>query len=258
MRRASSGSRGRYLRLVDQAYRDYLEAESRLSHRFRGHDTRDWEEWAAFATTAGADVPLDAERAWVTRERSSHRGIRERQALRHLVAGAADQAFLDEICELTGLERLELEYPVTARSLAGLRSLTRLTHLSIDSPRNVTDFAPLLDLPGLRTLLITNAKHLTDLDWLADATHLEVLGIEGSMWTAQRIPSLTPLAGLTGLRAFFAVSSRLDDHSLAPLAECPRLELLSCARMAPRDEFEQLHARRPDLVCTWFRPEAWS
>ena len=243
---------------MDQPYSDYLDAESALVHRFRGHDTRDWEEWASFATTSGAEVPLDAERAWVTRERSSHRGIGDRQALRHLVAGAADQAFLDEICALTGLERLELEYPVTARSLDGLRALTRLRHLSIDSPRNVTDFTPVLDLPELRTLLITNAKHLTDLGWLAGATHLEVLGIEGSIWTAQRIPSLAPLAGLTGLRAFFAVSARLADRTLTPLAECPRLELLSCARMAPREEFERLHARRPDLVCTWVRREAWT
>lgn len=232
--------------------------ESALNDLFRGHVDRDWEEWATFATERADDVPLDAARALLHRTKASHRGIGERQALRHLIAGAADQAYLDEICTLVGLERLELEYPVTAARLDGLRGLAKLRHLSIDSPRNVVDFTPLLDLPALRTLLITNAKHLSDLEWLADAHHLEVLGIEGSMWTEQKIPTLRPLAGLRGLRAFFATSTRLGDGDLSPLAECPQLELLGSARFAPREEFERLHARKPDLVCSWFRPEMWT
>jgi hypothetical protein len=235
-----------------------VQLESALNNRFRGHDTRDWQEWATFATSDAGDVPLDAERALLRRVKTSHRGIRDRQALTHLIAGAVDQAYLDEICTITGLERLELEYPVTARSLDGLRALTRLRHLSIDSPRNVTDFTPLLELPALTTLLITNAKHMADIGWLAGAHHLEVIGVEGSMWTVQKIPTLAPLAGLRGLRAFFATSTRLGDRDLSPLAACPRLELLGCARFAPREEFERLHELKPDLVCTWFRPESWT
>lgn len=231
--------------------------ESALNDRFRGHLDRDWQEWSTFATERAVDVPLDAERALLHRTKASHRGIGERQRLRHLIAGAADQSYLDEICTIGSLERLELEHPVTAAHLDGLRCLTKLRHLSIDSPRHVTDFTHLLELPALRTLLITNAKHLTDLEWLADAHHLEVLGIEGSMWTAQRIPTLRPLAGLLGLRAFFATSTKLGDGDLSPLVECPNLELLGCARFAPREQFERLQARKPDLVCSWFRPESW-
>ncbi len=231
--------------------------ESVLNSRFRGHDTRDWQEWHTFATEDASDVPLDAERAWVARTKASHRGIGDRQALRHLIAGAPDQAYLDEICTITSLERLELEWPVTAKRLDGLRALHRLRHLSIDSPRHITDFSPLLDLPALRTLLITNAKYMTDISWLTDAHRLEVIGIEGSMWTTKRIPTLRPLAGLRALRAFFATSTRLADKDLSPLAECPKLEFIGCARFATREEFERLHAMRPDLACSWFRPEAW-
>jgi hypothetical protein len=230
--------------------------ESELNSRFRGHI--DWVDWGAVRTESAKDVPLSADRAWVKRVKSSHRGINTRQGLKHLVAEAADQAYLDEICALTSLERLDLEWPVTARSLAGLVSLQRLKHLSVDSPRHITDFLPLLELPALRTLLITNAKHMTDISWLADSHHLEVIGIEGSMWTEQRIPTLRPLAGLWSLRAFFAVSARLGDRDLSPLAECPNLQFLGCARLAPRDEFERLHARKPTLVCSWFRPEQWA
>lgn len=236
----------------------YLSTESALNAKFRGLDARDWKEWSTFATQNAKDVPPDAERACVTRVKSSHRGIGDRKALKHLIAGAVDQSYLDEICTIRGLERLELEYPVTANRLDGLRALERLRYLSIDSPRNITDFTPLLERPSLRTLLIENAKHMADIAWLAGAHHLEVIGIEGSMWTKQKIPTLAPLAGLKGLRAFFATSTRLGDKNLSPLAECPKLELLGCAQFVPREEFERLHRMRPDLVCSWFQPEIWA
>ena len=238
-------------------YDTFLSLTSALNSQFRGHDTRDWQEWRAFATTNAAEVPVDADRAWLNRVKASHQGIAKNKRLNHLIAGAVDQDYLEEICMLGGLERLELEYPVTATNLAGLGALQNLRHLSIDSPRNITDFTPLLDLPSLRTLLITNAKRMADIAWLSEAHHLEVIGIEGSTWTAQRIPSIAPLAGLQGLRAFLAVSTHLGDKDLSPLAECPNLEFLHCAMIAPREEFERLQRRMPNVVCTWFRPESW-
>lgn len=235
----------------------YLKKESALNARFRGIDALDRSEWKAVTTQNANDVPLDAERACVARVKSSHKGIGDRKALKHLIAGAVDQAYLDEICTIRGLERLDLAYPVTAKSLDGLRALGRLRHLKIDSPRNIADFTPLLELPSLKTLLVENAKHMADIAWLAGAHHLEVIGIEGSMWTAQKIPTLAPLAGLKGLRAFFATSTRLGDKDLSPLAECPRLELLGCAQFVPREEFERLHRMKPDLICSWFHPKLW-
>ena len=169
-----------------------------------------------------------------------------------------DQDYLDEIAELDGLERLELEWPVTASDLSPLRRLTRLRFLSIDSPRNVTDFTPLLELASLRSLLVENAKHLSDADWLADAHHLEVIGLEGSMWTRQQVESLRPFGGLRSLRGLLLTSVRLRDKDLTPIADCPRLELLSCARFAPRARFEELHRRRPVLQCDWFDPRMWT
>ena len=249
---------GLLLKMMAQPFDAYVSLESALNSKFRGHDTRDWKEWSSFSTTNADEVPLNAERALVSRIKSSHRGIGQRKALKHLVAGAPDQAYLNEICTLLSLERLELEYPVTAKSLDALKALQGLRHLSIDSPRNITDFTPLLGLPSLKILLITNAKHMTDLDWLAGAHHLEVIGIEGSMWTDQKIPTLKPLAGLANLQAFFATSTRLGNKDLSPLAECPKLEYLGCARFAPRIEFERLHSLKPSLICSWFRPERWN
>ena len=133
---------------------------SALNARFRGHADRDWEEWRVRHYYGdAASIPDSAAHAWLGREqKQSYRGIRAKRALRHLIVGNADQAVLDEVGQIDGLERLELEGPMLARDLSPLLALTSLRFLSIDSPRHLADFAPLLALPGLRTLIITNAK----------------------------------------------------------------------------------------------------
>lgn len=204
-----------------------------------------------------ADIPLDATRARLKRDKKSHKGIGDRKALRTLIADAVDQSYLDEIAQLDRLEHLELAWPTTARDLAPLAKLRQLRVLKIDSPRAVTDFTPILDLPVLEVLLIENAKHLTSLDWLTPLRdRLTVLGIEGSMWTRQRIPTLAPLVGFA-VEALFLTGTTIADRSLAPLHSMPNLNFLGTARNAPRAQFQALHAAKPDLVCDWFRADMW-
>lgn len=232
-----------------------LDAE--LNARFRGLDGHDWNEWFEIQCDTASTVPLGAKRAWLNRRKASHKGIKERVSLRHLIAGAADQAYLAEIGTLVNLERLELEHPLTALDLSPLHALKKLKHLRIVSPRRITDFKPLLELPSLKTLFIESPGRMTEIDWLRGADHIEVLGIEGSIWKPHVIPSLAPLSGLKSLKAFFATSVRLKDQNLSALGSCPQLEYLSCARFAPRASFEDLHALNPRLVCGWFDPESW-
>ncbi|MFN3815240.1 hypothetical protein [Brevundimonas sp.] len=231
--------------------------DSNLNARFRGLDGHDWNEWFEIQCDNASTVPPGAERAWLNRKKASHKGIRERLSLTHLIAGAADQSYLAEIGTLVNLERLELEHPVTAHDLSPLHALKKLKHLRLVSPRRITDFKPLLELSSLKTLFIENLGHMTEIDWLRGADHIEVLGIEGSIWKPHVIPSLAPLSGLKSLKAFFATSVRLKDQDLSALGSCPRLEYLSCARFAPRASFERLHALNSRLVCRWFGPEGW-
>src|SRR5690606_6423383 len=156
----------------------------------------DWADVSAHHAARAVDIPTDATLASLTREKASHRGISARRSLTTLFASAVDQDYLDEICSLEALEYLWLGWPVTAKDLSGLARLKRLRVLKLDSPRNVTDFAPLAALPAIERLFVENAKHMTSLDWLAPlGERLAVLGIEGSMWTMQKVPSLAPLAG---------------------------------------------------------------
>lgn len=205
----------------------------------------------------GEDVPMDASYASLGREKASHKGIGRRAALRELSAKGANQAFLDEICELEGLEYLDLAWPMTAADLSPLRRLTNLRHLVVNSPRNVTDFSPILDLPRLERLFIENAKHLDDLEWLRPlGDRLVALGIEGSIWTTQRIASLAPLAGFA-LEALFLTNTRLADQDLSPIATMPNIRFFWTGINAPRAQFFALRDARPGLQCQWFDEKAW-
>ena len=203
------------------------------------------------------DVPSDATCARLRREKTSHRGIRDRTTLRELGVHAVNQDFLEEIGELAELEYLELGWPVTATDLAALTRLTELRILKIDSPRNITDFTPLLALPRLERLFIENAKHLADIDWLRPLRgQVKVLGIEGSMYTTQHIASLEPLEGFA-LEALFLTNTQIRDQDLAPLRSMNSLRFLGTALNAPRTEFDALHAAQPQLECAWFDPKMW-
>ena len=212
----------------------------------------DWEKVRSHWAGRAVEIPPDATFAGLRREKASHRGIGARKSLTTLFPSAVDQDYLDEIGELEALEYLWLGWPVTAKDLTPLTRLKRLRFLKLDSPRAVTDFAPLTALPALTHLFVENAKHMSGLEWLAPlGSQLTSLGVEGSTWTMQKVPSLAPLAGF-GFEALFMTSVRLADEDLTPLAGCPNLRHLGCARFAPKPRFEQLKALRPDIRCNWF------
>ena len=247
-----------YAIVMGPAFDSYPSLESALSERFRGHRERNWQVWKQrHYYEASAQIPNDVDRAWLSRQTLNYRGVGQKKDLKHLIAANADQAFCEEIGQLSELRRLELEWPFLGADLTPLLALKRLEHLSIDSPRKLSHFSALLQLPSLRTIMITNAKRMPDLEWLSSAHHLEVIGIEGAIDVPYKIKSLAPLAGLGSLRAFLGVSTRLADKSLMPLAQCPKLEYLSIAKCAPRSEFELLHGARSDIVCRWFDPKSW-
>ena len=207
---------------------------------------------------SGEEVPMDARYASLGRDKASHRGIGQRTALRELAAHAVNQAFLEEIAGLTGLEYLELGWPVTATDLAPLRALTNLRHLVINTPRSITDFTPILDLPLLERLFIENAKHLTSLDWLRPLKdRLVALGIEGSLYTAQAIPTLASLEGFA-VEGLFLTNTKLADQDLSAIAAMPNLRFLGTALNAPKAQFMALKAANPELECQWFDEAIWT
>jgi hypothetical protein len=68
------------------------------------------------------EIEQDAEDVHFYREKNSHKGIGNLSSIKHLFAKQVNQDFLNEICELVGLERLDLEI-VTAIDIRPLASL---------------------------------------------------------------------------------------------------------------------------------------
>ena len=232
---------GRTVRLADETE----------TQRLRGSRAVVWTTMPDAHPTEVESIPLHATHACLHRVKDSHDGISKRRKLQELVAYSVNQDYLDEICELRSLEFLHLGHPVTATDLAGVSQLENLHTLRLQSVRHIEDFSPLLSLPRLHTLMIEHAKHLSDIEFLSGAHHLRVIGVEGSMWTHQRVASLQPLSGLRNLEALFMTSVRLKDKDLTYLAGCPKLRILDCARFAPKRSFDALRAAMPDLACSW-------
>jgi hypothetical protein len=212
-------------------------------------DIQRWDGWNRYATRL-VDIPSGATRVLFYREGKSHRGIASYKHVTMIKARQVDQDFLNELCHLQNLTYLEMDV-VTAEDLTPLRDLARLRTLKLEGVRRAKDFAPLLQLPSLTKLFITNAKHLADLDVLAHADRLESLGVEGAIWTQQRIDSLKPLSHLSGLQALFLTSVILVDKTLTYLATIPNLRILDCANFAPAEQFKALRRLMPQLECQW-------
>ena len=209
----------------------------------------DWPEWDSYATNV-AEIPADAQRARLRREKRSHRGLSSRAWLSKLSARQVNQEFLDEICELQNLVFLELDV-VTAADLTPLRRLTSLKTLKVEGVRKAEDLSPLATMDWLSYLSIVQAKHLCELSLLSGAHHLRMLAIEGGTWTTQKIDSLRPLRGLRSLECLFMSSVTLRDKELSYLADIPKLRVLDCARFAPKLQFDRLRHLLPNIECQW-------
>lgn len=202
-------------------------------------------------------MPIDASCARIDRDKASFSKLGERTQLIELEASNANQDMLEEVVQLTNLQYLDLGWPMVAKDLTPLLALNNLRVLKIDSPRHITDFAPLVHLPKLERLFITNAKHCEDLEWLRPLKNrLIALGVEGSTWTKQRIPTLAALDGFS-LEALCITNTELMDQDLSPVATMPNLRYFGTALNAPKSQFMALKAKKPHLECSWFDEDIW-
>jgi hypothetical protein len=184
------------------------------------------------------------------REKNSHKNLSEFRNITHLLAKQVNQSFLEEISELVNLEFLILE-SVSAENIESLKKLKKLRYLRLDGVKKASEFSSLLEIPALKKLFIESANKLQSLDFLHDANNLSVIGVEGGMYSNQKINSLEPLSNLNELEALFLSSVQLKDKSLDYLSSNEKLKYLSSARFAPKSNFDSLRKLMPNLICKW-------
>lgn len=126
--------------------------------------------------------------------------------------------------------------------LSPLTALAHLRHVHLGSLTKVTDLSALSSMHQLVSLELENFKRVEKFDDLATLTKLELLTIDGAMWTEQTIASLEPIGCMSGLRSFSMTNARLRTGSFEPLLSLQNLEGFHAAWWFPETEFAKLRA----------------
>lgn len=185
------------------------------------------------------------------REKNSHRGLREFERLKELVIFCPNQEAIAEIGHLRSLEFLYID-ETRAKDLSPLASCRSLRHLTIKGATQADDIEWIRDLPPLDSLLIENFKKITDISPIASLTGARAIGIEGSMWTKQKIDSFSPLSVMEGVEALFITNCMPAKDGLGPLHVLRNLRYLDAPGFYSEDEFLALERALPQLECSWF------
>jgi len=130
------------------------------------------------------------------RVKNSHRGIGRFHNLELLVAFCVNQDCLDEISTLPRLRTLHID-EISATDLTSLQRCSSLRRLIIKGGTKVPTLNWVQQLPPLEAFLIEHFKLVRDLSPLTALRTVRAIGIEGSMWTTQKVNTFLPLAELS-------------------------------------------------------------
>ena len=184
------------------------------------------------------------------RSKDSYTGISSLSYVTDLTATSVDEGFFEEICSMPNLSSLIMD-TVKVEDLSPLAKLKKLKYLKVVKLKPTKNIEVLTAFPALEKLWIDESKEITDYSFLSGAKKIVALGVEGDIWTKQKIDTLAPFSNLDNLEALFLSSVQLKDKNLDYLASNPRLKHLWCARFAPRKSFESLRKLMPNLDCKW-------
>jgi hypothetical protein len=179
--------------------------------------------------------------------------LKEFRQVTDVLASQLTNEILQVLAKMPHIERISV-MGISKGDFSVFSTTNSLRVLYADSDTKTETLDSFATLTQLTALNITNFKRVRDLMPLANLKNLEVLAIEGSMWTAMRVKSLKPIAELKRLRQIFLANFRVDDDSLKPLCVLPDLELLQCVKYFPMEEFAWLAGSNSKLSCNWFEP----
>jgi hypothetical protein len=155
------------------------------------------------------------------------------------------QEMFDAACSMPNLEYLALKWSAITH-IRELPAARRLQHLRIGASSKLEGIEELAQMRSLISLSLEQFNKIDDFSPVSGLTQLEGLGIDGSMWTRQRLRSLKPLAGLTELRQLTLTNTQAADKSFEPLLGLHKLERFDCSWNYPEAEFLKL-SQLPNL-----------
>lgn len=152
-----------------------------------------------------------------------------------------NQKMFEAACRVPYLEGLFIKWS-GIKDISSLQNATGLQHLHLGSSSQVESIEILGSLIGLATLNLQQLNKISDFSILANLTALEGLGIDGGMWTAQKIDTLKPLTKLRNLKYLTLIHTRLKEKTFDPLLELTNLVRFESSWNYPETEFDKLKA----------------
>lgn len=187
-----------------------------------------------------ADVPLDARYLSIEGKARDLRRLPEMPQLETLEVWRANDAAMRIVGQLAGLRTLVVHESRIA-TLDALEPLPELEVFMFPGASSLRDPSALERIPTLRAVWM-DVSGLRSLDWAARLTHIHGLFVTGGLTT---LPTLAPLAALTGLRHLTVGHVRIRDKSLRPLHALTALETLEVPDRFALDEMAALAAALP-------------
>lgn len=157
-----------------------------------------------------------------------------------------NQKIFDAVCRMPNLEGLWVKWGAGVTDISPLIQLKKLKHLHLGGFTKVDSIELLGNFTQLKTLELEQFNKITDFTVVGKLTQLQGLGLDGSIWTHQKIDTLKPLQHLKKLRYLTLTATQIQDKSFDPILELPVLTMFSCSWNYPVTEFEKLK-RMPQL-----------
>jgi len=95
-------------------------------------------------------------------------------------------------------------------------------------------------MKSLITLELEQINKITDFSPIFNLTQLNGLGLDGGMWTAQKIDSLKSIEKLEGLFYLTLTNTRIIDKSFDPIKLLKNLIRFNSSWNYPKSEFAKL------------------
>jgi len=149
------------------------------------------------------------------------------------------QKIFDSICEMENLEGLWIKWS-GIKSINKIKNLKHLKHLHLGSSSQIENIDVLGEMKSLITLETTQLNKIIDFSVIGNLTQLEGLGLNGSIWTAQKLDNIEFISSLQQLRYLTLTSTQIKQKSFDPLLKLQQLERFDCSWNYPEKEFEKL------------------
>lgn len=151
------------------------------------------------------------------------------------------QKIFDSICEMENLEGLWIKWS-GIKSIDKIIKLKNLKHFHLGSSSQVENIDVLGEMKNLITLETEQLNKIIEFSVIGKLTQLKGLGIDGSIWTPQKIENIEFVSALQQLKYLTLTNTQIKQKSFDPILKLQNIERFNCSWNYPEKEFEKLKA----------------